>query len=402
VIGGAAVVAARGLGYRPLLARALLLEGHAGMNLDDRAAAAPALAEATSVAIAVGDDALAVEAWARRAWALAMGGGDPVVAMSGLEVVDALAERRSTTSFARALLDNNVGAVAFSRGRREEALARYERALAWASGVVGPGAIELVNVRVNAASVIADPVRRDRRLAEAEAELARLVGADHPETLALRTQRAMLLPELGPARALLASTCAGYDRLRNALSAGAAIECWEELGFIADELGARDDAVAAMARAVRWAAGEPGTVLAESDGYVALWRGDARAARERFGRQLASVARTANEPPWTTYERGKLALGLGRALLAAGDATAGRAALEQAIVDLGDFRRVQPAAMVDRRLTRARAELVGALRATRGAERQIAEMAGAAAEGLRAEGGRADEIAALERAAGER
>src|SRR6185436_18593068 len=59
-----AVGAARGIGYRPLLADALLVEGHAAMT-NDRDAAVARLDEATGLALAAGGDATAVEAWAR-------------------------------------------------------------------------------------------------------------------------------------------------------------------------------------------------------------------------------------------------------------------------------------------------------------------------------------------------
>jgi eukaryotic-like serine/threonine-protein kinase len=357
----AAVAGARELGYQPLLARALLVEGRAGMGFEDPTVARPALAEATSLALAVGDDALAVEAWARRAWVDGLAGQDPDRALAGQDVIAALATRTPSAGFARALLYNNLGAIAFSRGRRDEARAWHERALAEARRVTGPGAIELVNVRANAASTVDDPVRRDALLADVEADLARLVGADHPEALSLRVRRAMWIPDLAAARGLLTSACDAYERYHRDLGAAPILECWSELGFVAEELGDRAAALAAMERA---AALSPD---GEAGGYAALWRGDAATARERFERALAASDGAASPPLWIRFERGKLGVGLGIALRSAGAARPARAALERAIADLDEVRRAQPAAVVERRWARGRAELagIGASRAER-------------------------------------
>jgi len=85
------VARARDIGYRPLLAEALLVEGHAIM-LEDRAGAVPILTEATNVAMLAGADAMAVEAWARRAWAQGTD-SDPEGALANVDLVEALAAR---------------------------------------------------------------------------------------------------------------------------------------------------------------------------------------------------------------------------------------------------------------------------------------------------------------------
>src|SRR5262249_54281422 len=289
----AAVPGARSLGYRPLLARALLAEGRAAMEFDDRAAAAPALKEATAVGIEVGDDALAVEAWARAAWAAGTSGDGPAAALAGLDIIEGLAARAPSAAFARALLHNNVGSVALALGRRDEARALFERALAESRGVAGPGAVELVNVRGNVAMVTDDPQKRDALLAEAEQELSRLLGADHPQTLFQRYRRGILMPELARARDLLSSACAEYERFHHDVAAASAIECWGELGFVSEEIGDRAGAVAAVARAAGLP-GERSRVLAEARGYLALWRGDAGGASKHFARAIAEMARQAN------------------------------------------------------------------------------------------------------------
>ena len=350
--GAAAVTNARTLGYRPLLARALLVQGRAAMMFEERARAAPPLAEATAIALEIGDDSLAVEAWARRAWVEGTGGADPDGAVAGQDIITALAARTGSTRFARALLYNNLGAIAFSRGRRDQARAWHDRALAEAKGVSGPGAIELLNVRANAASTIDDPVRRDALLAEVEADIARLLGADHPQALGLRIRRAMWIPDLAAARGLLAAACETYERYHRDLGAGPIIDCWNELGFVTEELGDRSAALAAMSRAAALSP-EPG----EGAGYVALWRGDSASARTSFEAAMAAAASKDSPPLWAKFERGKIAVGLGLALRSAGDARAAREVFERAVADLDEVRRAQPAAVVERRWARGRAEL---------------------------------------------
>ena len=396
--GHAVVANARALGYRPLLARALLSEGRASIGLDNRALAAPVLAEATSIAIEAGDEALAIEAWARGAFVKGTGAGDRSEALAGLDIVEAIARRLPPPSFARALLENNVGAVELARGHRREAADRFERALGEARRVTGPGAVELVNVRTGVALVVDDPARRDALLAEAEAEFGHWLGPDHPETLRLRTFRGMVIVGLAAARDLLGSACAKYEQYHVAAAASATTGCWAELGYVSDELGDRAGALAALAR-VAALPGEEGHVSPEPAGYLLLLRGDPRGASAHFERAVAGVPRSADAPWWRTLERGKLELGLGRARLAAGDALRARAALDQAVGDLGEVAAQHPGGVVTRRLARAHAALAQALRASGAPASRIAEAARAALALLGDEGARSDEIAELARPA---
>jgi tetratricopeptide (TPR) repeat protein len=393
-----AVSQARDINYRPLLARALLSEGRAAMTLDDRAAAVPLLSEAMTVGIAAADDALAVEAWARAAWVKGTNSDDFHDALAGVEIIEAMAARAGPGSFARALLHNNLGSLAFSRGKRDEARALLQKALIESRAVVGPGAVELINVRANAASVVDDPGERDVLLGQAETEMAQLVGAEHPEVLRFRMRRAMFSPTLGAARDLLGSVCEAYQRLHHRLAAESALECWGELGYVDGELGDREAGAAAMARAAALPV-QRLAVAGEASGYLALWRGDVPGANERFASALADIARRPDEPWWDAFTRGKIGVGLGRARRSAGDLDAARAALEQAVAELVEVRRQHAVAIIDRRLARGRAELAQVLIATHQPRSRIAEVARAAAADLRAEGARAEEIAALEFAA---
>jgi predicted Ser/Thr protein kinase/tetratricopeptide (TPR) repeat protein len=387
------VVTARELGYGPLLAEALLLEGRAIM-LQDRGASVSVLSEATRVAVLAGADTLAVEAWARRAWAEGTE-TDPGGALAGLAVVEALAERTPSGRFARALLYNNIGSIELARDQRDRARTAFERALAESQGVTGPGAVELLAVRSNLALVTDDRAASDALLADAVVELARLLGQDHPDTLLIRLIRGTTtMVRLAPAAQFLTAVCEGYALHEPVTNA---VLCWTELGFLRSELGDNALAIAAMERAVRVGADDqnPPEVVP----YLTLWRGDAKEAIRRLTAALAGLPAQPNEPWWSRLERAERELALGRARRALGDLPAARQALASSAAHLEVIARDHPAAAILRRLGRARAELAMTLAATGAPRTQIAEVAAAAAAWLREAEGSAAEIAALERLA---
>ncbi|XXY49879.1 serine/threonine-protein kinase [Sorangium sp. So ce269] len=390
------VAEARALGYRPLLADALLVEGQAAMEMDELPAALPALAEASTVALAAGADAVAIEAWARRAWVQGTA-GDPAGALGGLELVEALAARTPSARFGRALLYNNVGSVELARDQRDRARAAFERSLAESRGVTGAGAVELLAARVNLALVTDDPARRDALLADVGAELARWLGDDHPETLRIPWLRATTaIVKLATAAELLTPTCQ-RDELHEALASRAA-RCWAEVAYIARELGQGARAVAAAERAVRFGAADD-PELPEVVPYLSLWRGDAAAAATRFAEAIAALPPQPDEPSWRRLKRAELRLGLGRARRAIGELRGARQALEPSVADLAAIAAEHPAAILDRRLGRARAELAVTLAASGASAAGVAPVAAAAAAWLRQAEGRAEEIAELERLA---
>jgi hypothetical protein len=389
----ALVARARALAYPPLLAEALLVQGQAIIATDQRRKAVPPLAEAIRVALTAGAEAIAVEAWARRAWAQGTS-SDPGDALAGLDVIEALAESAPSAGFPRALLFNNVGSVELALGHRDRARAAFERGREDARGVSGPGAVELVNLHSNLALVTDDPTRRDALLAEAQAELSRLLGDDHPESLSLVQTRAAMTTRLAPARELLAPACEKLE-LHPALTGGAAT-CWAEVGYLARELHEEGRASLALERALRVGAADD-LDTAEVVPYLTLWRGDAARAAEQFTAALARLGNRPDEPWWRRLRRAELELGLGRARRAAGALSLACEVLRHCVAELAPIAREHPAAAIDRRLGRARAELALALAASGGPPAEIRELASAAASWLRAAGGSDDEIAALER-----
>jgi tetratricopeptide (TPR) repeat protein len=393
--GAGAVAAARAIGYRPLLAEALLVEGHARMVAEDYAAAAARLAEATTIGFAAGSDAVAIEAWARRAWVEGTG-EHPELALAGFAVIDALATR-TASAFARALLHNNVGGVELGRGDRPAARAMFERALDDAKPVTGAGAVELVAIRSNTALTTDDPERRDALYAEAHGELVRLLGAGHPDTLLAQAQRAVDVAGFARAAELLAPAC--ELRELHAWLAGTTAECWVELADLRSELGDRTAALAALDRAVGLgAATNPQTP--EASGYRLLWRGEPDRAAAAFEAAVASTPGHPDDPWYQTFVRARLLLGLGRAREANHQPGAAEAALVQAITALEPIARHQPAAAVDRRLGRARAELARIRAATGAAPGETRELATAALAWMRAAGAPADQLAELQRLTG--
>jgi predicted Ser/Thr protein kinase len=384
---------ARGLGYQPLLAEALLVAGHAAMMATPDAAA-PLLAEATRLAARAGDDATAVEAWARRAQVEGTR-GDPDAALAGLDMIEDLAARPRAGAFARALLHNNLGSVELARDRREAARAAFSRALVEAAAATGPGALELLAVRSNLALVTDDRARAEALLVAAEAERARRFGPAHPDTLQIRFLRATLsTADLGATARLLDETCPGYE-VDPALETRA-VRCWAELGFVLGELGQDAAAAESLARA----SGRASVEAPEVGPYLALLRGDARAAEEGFATALAAAPNRPSDPWWARVRRAGLTLGLGRARRALGDLDGARAALAPCVDELAAHARAHPATALGRRLGRARVELALTLAAQGSPPERVAPVAGAAAAWLREAGGRATEAETLERLAG--
>jgi len=382
---GRAVAEARRLGYAPMLAEALLVHGHAQMSLPARAAALPVLSEATTVAMASRDDALAVEAWARRAWVLGTETA-PDAALAGFDLIEPLANRTASATFARALLYNNLGTVELARDHRDQARDYFDRALAASRTTSGRGALELIVIRINLALVTDDRARADKLLADAAAELADRLEPGHPDALEARRLRGFTtIDNLHDAEQLLVPVCEAF-----ALHPGFAeviADCWAEVGLLRWDLGDRGGATDAMQRAVGASPEAPLTVA-----YLALLRGQPGAA----ARQLAEAyARAPSELLWQRLVRGQLSLGLGRARRETGDLRGARAALEAAIADLEPVIRLHPSADLERRLGRARVELAFTL-ADMGASEQVRRpVATPAAAWLRAVGGMPGELAQL-------
>jgi tetratricopeptide (TPR) repeat protein len=319
----------RTAGYAPLRAEALLVEGQAAMRTDPMAARA-VLGDAINIALASHHDAVAIEAWARRAWlqGTQSDGSEAAAtaALGGLDVIEALASRSPSAKFARALLYNNVGSVEIMQRRRAEARASFERALREANGITGAGALELGVIRRNIVLVSDDVVAADRYLAAAQAELAGLLGASHPDTLLTEFMRAgTTVIRLDEARAMLEQTCerlALHDSLAPMVG-----ECLAELADVREELGDRAGAIAAYERAAR----APESEALEAAGYLAAWRGDLAGSARELEKAIAEHPVAPDAPLYAQHAAATLQLAYGRTLRASGKLDAARAALEKAL-----------------------------------------------------------------------
>ena len=204
----AVVVRAKALGYAPLIARALLARGRIDLTLHRGDQGASAFTSATLLAVTAGDEPLAIEAYARGAYAIGTGDDDKANPTDGLPLIEAMTERVGQRApFPRSLLHNNLGSLALARGDRTAARAAFERARREAVTVTGSGAIELTAILRNLLLVNDDP----RTLADIGAELvatrSRLLGEDHPRTIQAQIAGAELIDDSARVRAELGTAC---------------------------------------------------------------------------------------------------------------------------------------------------------------------------------------------------
>ncbi|HET9990942.1 MAG TPA: serine/threonine-protein kinase [Kofleriaceae bacterium] len=279
--GDLAVARARALAYRPVVARALLARGRvdqAGWQ-GDRGAAA--FTQATRLALTANDDALAVEAYARAAWAISTT-GDSSNPVDGLPLIEALVARIGERApFARALLHNNLGGIALARGDRERARAAFVQARREAFGLVGSEAIELTVVLMNLELVTDDPVARAAVEAELAAVRTRLLGAHHPLTIAARIMASQMNEDPARTRAELSGSCGELLTLHPE-QAQLVEECGFELTWLAavagDRAGVRSAAAEVLAVSSRVAPEDPHQALAR--GYMLAFARDVGGARK--------------------------------------------------------------------------------------------------------------------------
>jgi tetratricopeptide (TPR) repeat protein len=386
---------ARSLDYRPLIAEALLVEGHATMGMNRREAIAP-LNEATTLALEVGANALAVEAWARRSWTEGTSGDVPG-SLAGVELVEALAAGLPGPRFERSLLYNNIGCVEVAMQERGRAHRSFGRAFAEARDVTGPGAVELLIVQTNLAFTSDDPVRRDLLFTQGIERMTRLLGADHPQTLDAGLVWGRSEPRLARAREILQAACRGMEQHPSLSSLQAT--CWKELGIVRSEL---DDPVGASeAMAAGWRAASRQDKVGEGQyrglepDYL-LRTGKFADAAQLFRTALAAVPQLPGEAWWRTVRRAEVELGLGRSLKALGDLRGAAAVLKAAVKRLVPLVDRQPRADFERRLGRARIELAHVL-ADQGKAHEALEFGTGGMEWLRRVGGSPLEIQKLTR-----
>ena len=345
----------RPLGYRPLLADALLVQGRAAMSIDQWDLALAPLDEAARLATAVGANVVAVEALARLMWVRSRAGTPPATILAGFDVVAALAERLGPLDqFPRALLYNNAGSVEIAAGSAENARRHLQTALGLASKVHGPGEVELAFVRANLALVSTDDAERRRLRSEATEILRSHLGDDHPLTLDAKTQEAFDLVDSSLAVSALRASCTRYAHLHPSYLATVA-ECSSELGWLELAYGARSDARAAFARVLAASAIPSMADQVElARAYLVLLDGDPRGAVHHF-EELATRRRQAMGAEWwDLLAAAEPELGLAIATRAAGADP--RGALDRAIGLLTRALAIQQSPALVRRLAWSQTE----------------------------------------------
>lgn len=221
------------IAYLPLVAHAQLALG-AALDADTSTQSADAYQRAADAALAAGDDATFVEAFARSLYAASkrrdprtaeLAGALPVVAKLGARTGDA-------GRFGRALLFNNAGSERLAAGDAKSALDWFRKART----VPAPPHVELVAVLGNLAMLVPDRSERDALFAEEQQALEQRLGADHPFTLQVRLRAAMFVEHPREAAARLGDICATYLRLHPDRGDKIA-SCHSELGWLAVERG---------------------------------------------------------------------------------------------------------------------------------------------------------------------
>ncbi len=175
---------ARKLGYPPLLAEALLLEGQLLQGSGDFKGASKALLEGLDSAEACRHDVVAAKLWIELVFVAGYYQTRHEEAHLWVRRAQAAIARLGGDDALEAALANVEGAVLLSEGRFEEARAVFERALALLRERLGPEDLEVCRVLGNLGTTLAKLGRIEEALAlhRQAVELAqRSVGPDHPD-----------------------------------------------------------------------------------------------------------------------------------------------------------------------------------------------------------------------------
>ncbi len=285
----AALRTAEATRYAPVIARALLVQARARIALGHDDAQHP-LTRAVHLAIESGDDAIAIEAFARLVFVAKE--NKPV---DGLSLIEPMAKRSGSLGvFGRALLYNNLATSKLAHGDRDGARALLEMARRELPADPTQIDVELVCVSQNLGLVAVTAEERERAFGAAADKFERVLGPTHANTLGARAMHAFMTDNGTLARARYEAACATYQRAQPELRAPIA-ECNFELAWLLDEV---DDGQGA-ARAMHIAATDPlvadRQLAAIADNYLAARTGppeDARRATtalQTIGDTLAAI-----------------------------------------------------------------------------------------------------------------
>ena len=343
------VVRADTVAYAPVQARAQLAAGRVAMTAATGDWGVAAFAAATRAAVLAGDDAAAVEAWARQAWSTAMvserGDGG---AREGLPLVEAMATRAGQRGqFARALLHNNLGGVARASGDAAAARQWFEAARRERAGLVGAEAQELLAAIENLLLLVDDADERERLATELISARRAQLGATHPLALQAEALVGTATPELDVARGRLATAVSSLARYHPALG-GTIADLAREPALLAAIAGDAAQ-VRAMVAAVETAAahGADPHDVALVRGLGQLVDGDAAGAARGFRAALAPLDTAPTAPWWLRTRALNLRLALALCERALGRAPTADLAAAAALAD--SVAAAMPTAMAARR-----------------------------------------------------
>ncbi|MEZ4361541.1 MAG: serine/threonine-protein kinase [Kofleriaceae bacterium] len=329
----AAMSAAHDLGYGPLTASVYLARGRIDATRRANNGGVIDLAIATRMALSSGDYATAVEAFARRAGAVARG-ASPDRHVDGLSLIEPLAESLGERgSFARAYLQGTLGTIALIEGKHQLARERYDRAVALANRVTGPRAAELTAIRFGQIRMLTDPAEIAERAAEFLAVRDAQVGGAHPIALRDRVALAVLAPDDGAVSRALTPPCralAAYPELASAIT-----ECSSEAALLA-ALSGDDPALATWSAIVDTSVDHGGApaLVKRAAAFHALAEGDARGALDAFRAARGDLELEPDAGFWLHAIAAELALGGAAAARRLGDDGARRDELRVAAAAL--------------------------------------------------------------------
>ena len=356
---GAAVRSAEATHYAPVIARALLVQGRATIALEHDGADRP-LARSVQLAIESGDDATAIEAFARLIFVAKE--DKPV---DGLSLIEPMATRSGALGvFGRALLYNNLATTRLSHGDRDGARELLVKARSELPDDPTKIDIELVCVSQNLALVAATGQERERAFGAAADTLERVLGPTHASTLDARVIHGFATDNGVLARSRLGAACADYRRAQPHLGAPIA-GCEFELAWLLDEVDDDAGAAAAMKIVTTDPQRADRKLAAIATAYLAARSGPADSARRAVAelRETGDALASAPElPERITAADAYIAAARGAEHL--GDPASASAAWASALATLE--RDQHP--MFLRRLARARAAVARTLVASRPSE----------------------------------
>lgn len=358
-----AVARAKALGYAPLVARAHYAHGLGAMLQAKQVDAMTSLDVATTTALETGDDATAVESFARLIYSVSSSEPKDVPAgmldrIGAIPIVEAIARRESTVPpFQRYLFFNNVGLVKLARGEADAAREWLEQA-ARERGRVTTKEPELAIVWTNLAMVAPDATARrevmGREVQELESTLG--LGPDHPNVLEAKMRTAVLIEAPRAAFAALAEPCRKLRRLHPHLREKI-VHCSIDAGWLAEELDDLQATREFMTAIVEIDFPESTTVIDQqlAASYLELVAGRHREAMTSAKRIAETLAKT--EHPYSQVRALDAWIVVARAAIAADQHGAARAALEQARALLGKLPFVDTMTLIRRRKHRVSAML---------------------------------------------